>query len=1015
MKKQSTYAKKSLVIVLCLMLGVGTAQVAFANEDTEFISEDSVVVTEPTDQKQEETTEVVEENETTEGEDSEESEQVVEVEKKEIVETVEETTSDETKTEETVEGSTDVEEVEKTEETVKEATKDDAKKVKAVKYNLGAIKNKTELEAAFAGALEGDVITLATDFVAEDITLKAPNANIVFDANNVTLKNSTLEIVTENNKTITIKNLIMDGSGHTGNLLRINNQVGIVNLTNATFTNNDGTPIHADIKAGTDFNIDGVLISNNLGRVGGSAIQIAENSGGTINITNSTISNNTGKTGGYSSGAIGSKFFYGNISIENTVFSGNHNDSVNTGVFGGGGGAIAFHYFRGNMTIKQSYFKGNKAGGDGHSETYDGGAIYIFDGRDGATVDIDQTTFAYNEAKDDGGAILFQGTGNPGLTTNIHNSTFYGNKAGGTDGANLPGGAIMYFKNGGSSKMTNTLSGSTFVDNIAGNADSTIDYRGGAISLSGAGLFATAPIDYKGTLFLGNKVYVNGVIEPKAKYKDVSNTLSTSNLKGNILNVDQTTVELAAQAKKDIFGYKNVGLSRDQSELVAGIEGEIIPTIAIKPEGPADDAFRGGNTDGYDQRGKKRLADIGAVEILWINYDANGGSFNLEEMNDYEGETYYEKDTSSKVVSYYDVTFADSIKEEQAEDSIRPERAGYKFMGWSKDKDATTPDSDFNTRKPVKVEDDSLRLYAVWRASDAFTVTYHGNGNTDGIEPADTNTYETNEQATVLDQSSLVKDGWIFVGWNTLANGTGTGYAKDANITMTQNVDLYAQWEEDVPPVTEKFTVTYKGNENTSGTAPIDTKEYEKGNTATILGAGDLIKDGYEFVGWNTQANGKGDTVSGTMTVNEDVTLYAQWKKLIVVVDTYTVVYDGNGNTSGNAPIDSHPYEKGEKIIVMGSYNLVKEGFDFIGWNTQTDGKGKNYAPGDSIEVTGDVSLFAQWNKTAKPVDPTKPGENNQTDLPQTGVSESNVAVIASLTLIGLGLVLVKKRKQEEA
>ncbi|WP_228410350.1 hypothetical protein [Erysipelothrix piscisicarius] len=78
---------------------------------------------------------------------------------------------------------------------------------------------------------------------------------------------------------------------------------------------------------------------------------------------------------------------YSDINIANTILSNNHNDSINTGVFGGG--AIALHYYRGNMTIKQSYFKGNKAGGDGHSETYDGGAIYIFDGRDGATVDID--------------------------------------------------------------------------------------------------------------------------------------------------------------------------------------------------------------------------------------------------------------------------------------------------------------------------------------------------------------------------------------------------------------------------------------------------------------------------------------------------------------------------------------------------------------------------------------------------------------------------------------------------
>lgn len=93
-------------------------------------------------------------------------------------------------------------------------------------------------------------------------------------------------------------------------------------------------------------------------------------------------------------------------------------------------------------------------------------------------------------------------------------------------------------------------------------------------------------------------------------------------------------------------------------------------------------------------------------------------------------------------------------------------------MGWSKDKDATTPHPHFNTRKPVKVQDDSLRLYAIWRVGDAFTVTYHGNGNTDGTVPTDTNTYDTNEKATVLGESTLVKDGWSFIGWNTLADGT---------------------------------------------------------------------------------------------------------------------------------------------------------------------------------------------------------------------------------------------------
>ncbi|WP_228410351.1 hypothetical protein [Erysipelothrix piscisicarius] len=264
MKKQSTYAR-SLVIMLCLMLGVGTAQVAFANEDPEFISEDSVVTTEAIDQEQEESTEVDD---------------------KEIDETVEE----EAILTETVEPSTDA---------VEEETKEEAKKVKAVKYNLGAIKNKTELEAAFAGALEGDVITLASDFVAEDVSITVPNANITFDANHVIWTNSTLEVTVAHNVTLNIKNLVMDGVGHTSNLLRISNPTGVINLSNSKFINNGATPITANIQSGAEFTIDTTLINNNKGVTGGSAVQLSENSRGTFNVTNSTISNNTGTSGGY--------------------------------------------------------------------------------------------------------------------------------------------------------------------------------------------------------------------------------------------------------------------------------------------------------------------------------------------------------------------------------------------------------------------------------------------------------------------------------------------------------------------------------------------------------------------------------------------------------------------------------------------------------------------------------------------------------------------------------------------
>ena len=50
--------------------------------------------------------------------------------------------------------------------------------------------------------------------------------------------------------------------------------------------------------------------------------------------------------------------------------------------------------------------------------------------------------------------------------------------------------------------------------------------------------------------------------------------------------------------------------------------------------------------------------------------------------------------------------------------------------------------------------------------------------------------------------------------------------------------------------------------------------------TATILGnTGNLVKTGYTFAGWNTEANGSGTEykAGSTFTITNDVTLYAEW------------------------------------------------------------------------------------------------------------------------------------------
>ena len=78
---------------------------------------------------------------------------------------------------------------------------------------------------------------------------------------------------------------------------------------------------------------------------------------------------------------------------------------------------------------------------------------------------------------------------------------------------------------------------------------------------------------------------------------------------------------------------------------------------------------------------------------------------------------------------------------------------------------------------------------------------------------------------------------------------------------------------------------------------------------------------------------------------------------------TYTVTYNGNGSDSGTAPTDANSYLPGTPVTVLGnSGSLVKTGFSFAGWNTQTDGNGATYTPGQTLTMgSSNVILYAKW------------------------------------------------------
>ena len=145
------------------------------------------------------------------------------------------------------------------------------------------------------------------------------------------------------------------------------------------------------------------------------------------------------------------------------------------------------------------------------------------------------------------------------------------------------------------------------------------------------------------------------------------------------------------------------------------------------------------------------------------------------------------------------------------------------------------------------------------------------------------------------------------------------------------------------------YTVTYDGNSSTGGTVPIDQDSPYKGGTevSVLDNTGNLVKHGYGFAGWNTEADGSGITynVGDKFSITENVVIYAKW------VQQHTVLfrdYDGEilatetvfHGANANPPTDP-----------------TRVGYSFIGWD------------GDYTNVTEDTVLTALYSLNQYTVD----------------------------------------------
>ena len=293
--------------------------------------------------------------------------------------------------------------------------------------------------------------------------------------------------------------------------------------------------------------------------------------------------------------------------------------------------------------------------------------------------------------------------------------------------------------------------------------------------------------------------------------------------------------------------------------------------------------------------------------------------------------------------------------------------SGINIDGWYKDDNPRYKPSEDGKAVDAGVElnggtPDGRGLSLVASYKTKCTVTINANGGVGGSGS------QTVQKGTTVTLEAPTKEGHLFKGWkDEKGKSYPAGEDGKVKITVTGDMTLTAVWE------ARTFTVTYV---LLDGKTRTETAAY--GQNVTL---GEEPRTGYTFVGWK---DGEKMYHAGeTITVTGNMTLTAVWE-----ARTFTVTYvllDGKTRTETVA--------YGQNVTLG---EEKREGHTFVGWK---DGE-KVYHAGETITVTGDMTLTAEWKKL--------PSAEN---LPKTGDESPVLLWGAALAVSAAACFMLRRRK----
>ncbi|MBE5732035.1 MAG: hypothetical protein E7353_03270 [Clostridiales bacterium] len=242
-----------------------------------------------------------------------------------------------------------------------------------------------------------------------------------------------------------------------------------------------------------------------------------------------------------------------------------------------------------------------------------------------------------------------------------------------------------------------------------------------------------------------------------------------------------------------------------------------------------------------------------------------------------------------------------------------PTESGWNFEGWY-------TDNNFNELYTFgSTLSSDTTVYAKWEQEvvvNKHTVTF-----VTGVSDCVINAQDVAEggKVTLPSSSDMVSKGKKFEGWFVDSNCTATF---NANTPITQSISIYAKWS-------TYFKVTFDRNGRGSSSRVPQPQEYVVEGSKAIR-PDDMSVNGYKFLGWSVDKNGKDSLWDFENTeLTDSITLYAQWARI------YTVSFDLNEESAFIAPPANQSVLEGE--LAVKPEDPVVHGFKFLGWYTESE------------------------------------------------------------------------------